>query len=230
MKKIKRLLCSAIIIFACCTTAIAQQVHSGPIVKQAAKETVKQRAWYGPEENLLASFWKNNPSLLFNAENTIDMPREMGYVFTSAKKGVITQLGARMPRETAAGPVMGYLVSLWDYDSRQLIKRCQVDLTDIRLTFKTLDEEIPVTANKKYVISIFIKPVNSTANKWMYYTMIKPGSNNTAANFMPYTEGNLTFLNTQSTTSANPAFPDNMSYHMDIATGLCDLVFKATEK
>jgi len=231
MKKIKSLLVLTAILFCTSSNAVAQyqQINTAPIAKQD-KQTVKQKPYYGPEETLLGKFWDNNPRLSFNVENATDIPSELGYVFKSAKNGIITQLGVRMPRETEAGPVTSYITSLWDYDTKQLIKRCQVDVTDIRLTFKALDEDVHIVANKKYVISVFIKPVNSTQTKWPYYTMIKPGGYNSAVNFIPFTQGNLTFVNTQFTSSTIPAFPGTMGYHMDIASGLCDLVFKATEK
>lgn len=230
MKKINSLLLFTTAIFLM-SNAVAQyqQIKNSPIAKDN-KQIVKQKPYYGSEETLLGKFWGNNPRLSFNVENATDIPSELGYVFTAAKNGIITQLGVRMPRETLAGPVISYIASLWDYDTKQLIKQAQVDVTDIRLTFKTLDEDVHIAANKKYVISVFIKPVNSTQTKWPYYTMIKPGGYNSAVNFIPFTTGNLTFVNTQFTSSTSPAFPGTMGYHMDIASGLCDLVFKATEK
>ena len=98
-----------------------QQIKNSPVAKDN-KQIVKQKPYYGPEETLLGKFWENNPRLSFNVENATDIPSELGYVFTTAKNGVITQLGVRMPRETQAGPVISYMVSLWDYDSRQLLK------------------------------------------------------------------------------------------------------------
>ncbi|MGC4103681.1 hypothetical protein [Ferruginibacter sp.] len=196
----------------------------------AAKETVIQKPYYGAEETLIGAFWKSKPNLSFNMETATEMPYEFGYVFTTAKKGAITHFAVRMPRTIAAGPVLTYTVSLWDYDTRQLIKQSQVDVTDVRLTTKALDEEIHITAGKKYVLSVFIKPVNSTENKWLYYNMISPGNNNSAAPFIPFTQGNLTLLNTQFTQSATPAFPATVSYHKDIMSGICDVVFKAMEQ
>lgn len=228
MKKLQSLI-AALLLTSAIAVAQYQQINTAPLAKQE-KQIVKQKPYYGPEETLLGKFWENNPRLSFNVEKATDIPSELGYVFTASKNGVVTQLGVRMPRETPAGPVVSYFVSLWDYDTKQIIKRCQVDVTDIRLTFKTLDEEIHIAAHKKYVISVFVKPINSTQTQWLYYTMIKPGGYNSAVNFIPFTQGNLTFVNTQFTSSTSPAFPGTTGYHLDIASGLCDLVFKATEK
>jgi Domain of unknown function (DUF4082) len=196
------------------------------------KQTVKQKPWYGPDESIITNFWEKNPPLSFSKETITDIPYELGYVFQSSKKGQVTQLVVRMPRDgVEAGPEMIYTVSLWDYDTQQLLAQTNITTTDIRFTYKNLDNAIPIVSNKKYVVSVFIKPVNLPAQtSWSFYSMIKPGGNNTAIPFIPFTSGSLTVLNTQSTLSNTPAFPSTVGYHKDIITGLCDVVFKATEK
>ncbi|MBS1511923.1 MAG: DUF4082 domain-containing protein [Bacteroidetes bacterium] len=232
----KQLLTVAILL----TTLIAMSVNkSNAQVKQfnpggakpADKQLVKQKPFYGPEETLLDSFGRNHPALKFNVENAAQIPYELGYVFQSSKKGQVTQLAVRMPRDgIQTGPELIYTVSLWDYDSQQLLAQTNITTVDIRYTAKTLDNPVPIAANKKYVVSVFIKPVNKTQTSWSYYSMLLPGANNSAANFIPFTQGSLTLLNTQTGLTNVAAFPATTNYHKDIITGLCDIVFKATEK
>jgi hypothetical protein len=197
-----------------------------------ADQTIKQKPYYGPEETIIANFWKQNPSLSFNVESATEIPYELGYVFQSSKNGQITQLAVRMPRDgIVQGTELTYTVSLWDNDSRQLLAQTNITTTDVRFTAKNLDNAVAIAANKKYVVSVFIRPVNKPAQtKWSYYSMIKPGSNNSAAAFLPLTSGSITLLNTQNTLTSSPAFPSTVGYHKDIVTGICDVIFVAREK
>lgn len=201
-------------------------------IKSAAPaQTVVAKPWYGPEETLLGAYLNNNDSISFHNEQVAGTPYEWGYVFTASKKGQITKVGVRMPRFVPAGPpATVYTVSLWDYESRQLIKQTTVEIEDIRFNYKELDSPVPVVANKKYVISVFVRPAGNNAGPWPYYTIIKPGLNNTAAPFLPITSGPLTLLTALSGSGNSPDFPATISYHTDILSGLCDFVFVPMEK
>ncbi|MBI3719218.1 MAG: DUF4082 domain-containing protein [Sphingobacteriales bacterium] len=191
------------------------------------KDKVKALPYYGPLERLVADYIAANPSVTINTTTTIDLPLEYGIVFQSSKKGIITGLGVRMP---LAGEK--YTVSLWDYDTKQLLKQYEVN-NIITSGFNYIDmevrsETIAIAANKKYVASVFVKAAGQP-QPWPYYYMLKPGAGS-ALNYIPFTRGSLTCVGTQFTRNATPSFPDQQVLHADIMNGLCDISFKATEK
>ncbi|HEY6064480.1 MAG TPA: DUF4082 domain-containing protein, partial [Chitinophagaceae bacterium] len=193
-----------------------------------ANQTVKQKPYYGPLEQLVETFIRNNPDVRVKTDTASDMPREEGFVFQSSKNGLITSLGVNLPYVGGT-----YTVSLWDYDTRQLLKQYPVTVTTMGFGFAYVDmeaisETVPIVANKKYIVSVFIK-TNGLA-RWPFYYLLKSDSNNTAVPFLPFTQGSLTLLNGQTLLTSSPAFPANQVYHMDILNGLCDIGFKATEK
>jgi Domain of unknown function (DUF4082) len=194
----------------------------------AARQTVKQMPYYGPVENLVQTFIRNNSIVTVNTDTAIGMPREEGFVFQSSKNGLITALGINIPYVSGT-----YTVSLWDYDTKQLLKQYPATITTMGFGFTYIDLEaksecVPIIANKKYVVSVFIK--TEGLSKWPYYYLLKSGGNKTALPFLPFTIGSLTLLNGQTLLTDAPAFPENPVYHMDILNGLCDVGFKATEK
>jgi len=193
-----------------------------------ANQTVKQKPYYGPQEELVQTFIRNNSMVTVNEDTASEMPREEGFVFQSSKNGLITALGVNMPYVSGT-----YTVSLWDYDTRQLLKQYPISIAIKGFGFAYVDleaisETIPIVADKKYVVSVFIKTIG--LEKWPYYYLLMKGGNNSAVNFLPFTQGSLTLLNGQTLLTSSPAFPENMVYHMDILNGLCDVGFKATEK
>lgn len=184
--------------------------------------------YYGPVESLVETFIRTGPSVLVKTDTASEMPREEGFVFTSSRKGLITGLGVNLPY---AGGV--YTVSLWEYDTKKLLKQLPVTIAVAGYGFAFADleaksESVPVEANKKYVVSVFIK--ENSLHRWPYYYLLKSGGNGNAVPFLPFTIGSLTLLNGQVLSSAEPAFPENTVYHMDILSGLCDIRFRATEK
>lgn len=191
------------------------------------KDKVKAPPYYGPLEQLVAGYITTNPSVTILSDSARDLPVENGIVFQSSKKGIITGLGVRMPM---AGKI--YTVSLWDYDTKQLLK--QYDVTNVITSgFNYIDmevksETIAITANKKYVASVFVK-ASGQPQPWPYYYMVKSGIGS-ALNYIPFTQGSLTCVGTQFTRNATPSFPDQQVLHADIMNGLCDISFKATEK
>ena len=192
------------------------------------KNSVIAKPYVGQLEQFVAAYIAANPSITFNTTTTTDIPLEYGTVFQSSKKGIITALGVRMP---LAGGV--YTVSLWDYDTKQLIKQYQVTNT-ISTGFNYIDmeaksETVSIPANKKYVVSVFVKAAGQ-AQPWPYYYILKPGAAGSAESFIPFTQGSLTCTGTQFYRNATPSFPDQPVLHADIMNGLPDVNFKATEK
>jgi hypothetical protein len=158
-----------------------------------ANQTVKQKPYYGPQEELVQTFIRNNSMITVNQDSASDMPREEGFVFTSSKNGLITALGANMPYVGGT-----YTVSLWDYDTKQMLKQYPVTIPTMGFGFTYVDmeaksETVPIVANKKYVVSVFIKTIG--LEKWPYYYLLMKGGNNSAVNFLPFTQGSLTLLN-----------------------------------
>jgi len=192
------------------------------------KQTSIAKPYVGPLEQFVAGYMAANPSITIGTSNSIDLPQEEGIVFQSAKKGYISALGVRMP---VAGGV--YTVSLWDYDTKQLLKQYQVTNT-VNTGFNYIDMEakgeiVEIPANKKYVASVFVK-ASGQSQPWPYYNIIKPDGTGSAATFIPFTQGSLTCLGTQTGRNSVPSFPDQQVLHFDIMDGLCDVNFKATEK
>lgn len=210
------------------TLAFRAEAQFKQLPAPGARQTVIQKPYYGPLEELVQTFIRNNSQVTVNTDTAYGMPREEGFVFQSAKNGLITALGVNLPYVGGT-----YTVSLWDYDTKQLLRQYPVTVMNKGFGFAYVDmeaksEAVAIVANKKYVVSVFIKA--SGPDKWPYYYLLQSGGNNTAIPFLPFTQGSLTLLNGQSMITSTPAFPENKVYHMDILNGLCDVGFKATEK
>lgn len=205
-----------------CTNCCAQYQQKPAAVKQS----VIQRPYYGPEINPLKIFIHDDPAVVVKTDTAQDMPYEYGYVFQASKNGLIVRLGVQMPNEGAV-----YTVSLWDYQSQQLIKQYTVTVHGSGFSYADLQaggNAVPVVAGKKYVVSVFSG--QSDISRWPYCYILKRGNSNTAASFLPLTIGTVTILNGQFTITPKPAFPSTTVYHTDILNGLCDIGFKPTEK
>ena len=190
----------------------------------SCKKNINQLSLTGPVEKLVSGYIKANPSVIIKVDTIKEIPYELGFVFQSSRKGFISGLGIRMP---VAGSI--YTVSLWDYDTRQLLRQYQLlDSFTNRFTFidmEVLNETVAIPAGKKYVASIFTKATGQS--EWSYYYMLQPGKAGAAISFIPFTQGSLTCVAIQSALSFTPVFPDQTSLHTDILNGFCDVAFRS---
>jgi hypothetical protein len=156
----------------------------------ATKETVK------PSENSITNF--------ISAENSITSgtrtsgPWELGVVFSSSVSGKLTQVGSKMPEPGS------YRIIVWDFDTKQVLRQKTIEQTaPDNLTLNDV-ESLPLTANKKYVISV--NNQSSGVNK-KYGFAYKTGS----ADFMPFTKGSILVYNACYRNTATALFPDVVS-------------------
>lgn len=201
---------------------------TGIMMVSCNKEKVKAKAYEGPPEQFIAGYIQANASIFINTSSTSDLPLEYGIIFQSAKKGIITAMGIRMPVAGAK-----YTISLWEHETKQLLKQYKL-VNAVSNGFNYMDmeaisETVGIAANKKYVISVFVQAEGQT-QPWPYYFMIKPSGAGAAENFIPFTQGSLTCAGTLYTRYNTPSFPDQPVLHNDIINGLCDIIFRATEK
>lgn len=129
--------------------------------------------------------------------------------FRSTKEGRITQLGAKLSKGT-------YNMAVIDSSSSSVLKLATVTITDsTKFTYTDIDD-IEITANRSYFISINV-PTGSSA---LYYYL--------PDNELPITVGNFSYLEctykTVSTTNAADIFGD-FGYYSNAFHGIPGFLF-----
>lgn len=105
-----------------------------------------------------------------------------------------------------------FKVSLWNYSTQELIATTTVNVTDIT-QFKYNDiSPVEITANVRYVISIFL-----TSG---YAYSKKPG-----IPIYPFTIGSITFEDFRTKNSPTSVFPDNFDNYITLG-GVPDFQFE----
>lgn len=111
-----------------------------------------------------------------------------GLTFTSSKKGRITHLGAKLAKGS-------YVAALWDSTAQTVLVSVTVNVTDSTQFAYTDILDVPVEANKVYIVTVNNKPSGlDYRNYWVYYI-------NNSADYLPQTLGDITIRsNTQKQT------------------------------
>lgn len=182
------------------------------------------------DETPLASVL-NADSVQYNLAIHDVQAKELGYLFVPSKKGKIYAMGIRMPQ---AG--LSYIVTLWDTLTHQVIKQKTIvnqfvsGFSYIDLGSASINEEIDVTANHAYIISVNTAAVTAgTPNRQWYMLSKKNG-----ADFLPLAKGHIQILQGRysSVDATTPTFPDkdNSSvFGLHLLFGLVDIGYYATE-
>jgi len=190
--------------------------HPGPVVPPRDNETP------------LATTIQADPSSFTLAVHD-PQAKELGYLFIPAKNGVIYSFGIRMP-QTA----QDFRVTLWDTLTKQIIK--QKTITNTSTTgFSYVDlgssnEEIDVTANKAYIISVNTAPLLAATGNRQWYLLSKSGG----ADFLPITKGHIKILSGRYSDAEPPGtiYPDKDNFSvfgLHLLFGLVDIGYYATQ-
>jgi hypothetical protein len=132
-----------------------------------------------------------------------------GLIFKSSVNGRITHLGGKLAKGT-------YTVALWDSSAQTVIKFVVITVTDsTQMSYVDIDD-VSITANKAYVISINNTPIGLPyRNYWVYIIYL-------STDYLPQVVGNITFEGYLQRNTANPLsiFPADFSnqYFIGVAS------------
>ncbi len=141
---------------------------------------------------------------------------EEGYKFYPSRDGKITKLGCQMRNKGT------YVVSLWNFATASLIAATSVNVTDTVNFFYNSISPTSITANTRYVVSIYI-PAGSLYN--VYFK--KSGS--TRPIIYPFTSGSITFEERREVSAISTStFPTNIIDQWAMV-GVPDIQFEYTE-
>jgi len=140
---------------------------------------------------------------------------ELGSEFFTSANGTISQLGCICPTKNKA-----YRVSLWNFTTNQILATVLVTPTDSLHFFYTGITPVNITANVHYVISVN----NSVGGVALpFYLFVQKSTPLNPLPF-PYSDGDITFVNSYYEFSATTVFPD-LNQNSYVAPA--DFVFKA---
>lgn len=146
-----------------------------------------------------------NPSLLdsFTLFPSFGSSYEVGLKIHFLKDGTVTKLGCR------AGNKGTYSVSLWDYETTNLIASSNITVTDsLQYTYKSITP-VSVSLDKHYVISMNTNSGGVAKDYWIFYRKISQGT--ISMNIYPFTSGNIIFEEIRSKETNTPTFPTLVS-------------------
>ena len=141
---------------------------------------------------------------------------EAGFRFYPSRDGKINKLGCQMRSKG------NYLVSLWDFTTEALIASTTVNVTDTTSFFYNTISDVPIVANKNYVVSILIPSGN-------YYNIYYKGPSTEGVSLYPFTTGNITIVDRRDKLGiSTPSFPDIVDLQWAMF-GVPDIQFEYTE-
>jgi hypothetical protein len=153
----------------------------------------------------------------------VGMPAEIGYSFTVSEGGTIYEIGIRLPD---TGYI--YTVTLWDGVSQAVLAQENIKITSptgfAYYDLTSVNAQVSISGNHTYVIGVYMVPTNYTPSQGGgedFFTMQRSDQ----ANFLPLTEGPVTFLYEYTASSNTPAFPANLSDYQNYIDGFIDIGF-----
>ncbi len=166
-----------------------------------------------PSENPITTLLSEQSEALTVVQIRSNSFHESGVVFSSSVAGNLTQLGSKLPD---AGI---YVVTLWDFDSEQLLlqKTVEQEVPD-KLTL-TDTEVVPLTINKNYVISI-----NNRSGQRIQgaFTQAFKAS---GGDILPATKGSITMHASRSGGGSTIAFPTSSLNQFSAIIGFPEFTF-----
>ncbi len=145
-----------------------------------------------------------------------DVTRTMAVVFKSSKAGKITHLGAKLEPGT-------YNVALLDSSTQSVLRTATVTVADTSNYAYTDIEDVSITANKVYYVTINNATTSNSANKKFFtYALINDLE-------FPFTDGIFTYLEPEfllSTTSATDIFSDEAYIQSNGISGVPSFIFE----
>lgn len=139
--------------------------------------------------------------------------RESGVVFSSSVAGKLTQLGSKLPD---AGI---YVVTVWDFDSGQLLRQKKVEQEIPGKLTLTDTDVVPLTINKKYLISINNRSGQRSQGSFTQAFKASGGD------VLPATEGTITMYASRSGDGSTVVFPTSSLSQFSQIAGFPEFTF-----
>ncbi|RRB07639.1 DUF4082 domain-containing protein [Larkinella rosea] len=171
------------------------------------KEAVK------PAQNPITTFLSEQAQTLKVVEIRGNSFRESGVVFSSSVSGKLTQVGSKLPD---AGI---YVVTVWDFDSGKVLLQKTVEQEIPDKLALTNTDVVPLTINKKYVISINNR--SGQRSQGSYAQAFKASG----SNVLPATQGNITMHAIRSGGGGTAAFPTSSANEFGLINGFPEFTF-----
>ncbi|GAB3997604.1 hypothetical protein GCM10028807_43060 [Spirosoma daeguense] len=166
-----------------------------------------------PAENPITTFVSEQLQTLKLVEFRENSFRESGVVFSSSVAGKLTQLGSNLPD---AG---FYVVTVWDFDSGKVLLQKTVEQQIPNKLTLTDTEVVPLTINKKYLISINNKSGQRGQGSFTQAFKASGG------NILPATQGNITMHGSRSGGGSTVAFPTSSLNQFSLLNGFPEFTF-----
>lgn len=139
---------------------------------------------------------------------------EVGYIFSTTTKGKITQLSAQM------GEPGVYSVSVWDVDTKKLLRQKSVEQTSPNKFSSAPIDELVIEKDKKYLVSI-----NTTVNNvGKSYNELKKSGSSTSTIF-PISRGSVLIQKSVYLGSAVSIYPTTDYSSSNAFYGFADFTF-----
>ncbi|WP_097131218.1 DUF4082 domain-containing protein [Spirosoma fluviale] len=166
-----------------------------------------------PAENPITTLLSEQAPALTLVQIRGNSFREMGVVFSSAVAGKLTQVGSQLPD---AGI---YAVTIWDFDSGQLLQQKTVE-QEVPDKLTLIDTDVmPLTINKKYVISINNK--SGVRPQGAFTQAFKKSG----GNILPDTKGSITLHGSRYSSSSIATFPTTTLNQFSLLNGVPEFTF-----
>ncbi|GAB3221497.1 DUF4082 domain-containing protein [Spirosoma arcticum] len=139
--------------------------------------------------------------------------RESGVVFSSSVAGKLTQVGSKLPD---AGI---YVVTVWDFDSGQVLRQKTVEQEVPDQLTLTDTDVVPLTINKKYLISINNRSGQRSQGSFTQAFKASGGD------VLPATKGTITMHASRSGSGSMVAFPTSSLSQFSSISGFPEFTF-----
>ena len=166
-----------------------------------------------PAENPITSLLSEQSQALKSVKFRENGFGEFGVVFSSSLAGKLTQVGSKLPE---AGI---YTVTVWDFDSGQALLQKTVE-QEVPDELTLIDTDImPLTINKKYLISINTKSGQRSHGS---YSIVFKAS---GGDVLPATKGTITMHGSRRGSGSKVAFPTSGSNQFSTIYGVPEFTF-----
>lgn len=166
-----------------------------------------------PAQNPITTLLSEQSQALKLVEVRTNSFRESGVVFSSSVAGKLTQLGSELPD---AGI---YVATVWDFDSGQVVRQQTVEQEIAnKLTLIDIDP-VPLTVNKKYVISINNRSGQRPQGAFTQAFKASGGD------VLPVTKGSITLHASRSGGGSTISFPSSSLNQFSLLTGFPEFTF-----
>lgn len=166
-----------------------------------------------PAENPITTLLSEGAQALKTIVYRTNGFRESGVVFSSSLAGKLTQVGSKLPD---AG---FYVVTVWDFDNGQILLQKTVEQEVPDKLSLTGTDPLPLTIDKKYVISINNRSGSRSEGSVSLAFKVSGG------NVFPATKGSITLHASRSGNGNTVAFPASSQNEFSTIYGFPEFTF-----